>query len=314
MMDVEVSVLLSTAPECSGMLNKVGQVHSHMSKRHVSLAQATGRGIPADALCCTLTMSSSRPVSSVSTNPPDIVTAPQTPAPTTPLLDPGPGSHVPTPEQSNLPLPEADSQNTPENPEPLPLVSTLTPHQPDAPLPEADAQDIRQATPPKSLTPIPTDTHTPLPTDDILLPPMAPYLAPPLSDTSTPRDSYGPASFNDSSQRLAAEKATDLSADEFDQPQKRTSIFRRPVFWLAAAAALVLLILAVILPVYFTVIKKNNNGAAASSSSSSGGAPQPTASGQPGSPTVAITGGDGSTITTATGASFTYKNPFGGFC
>ncbi|KAI0759749.1 glycoside hydrolase [Trametes elegans] len=92
-------------------------------------------------------------------------------------------------------------------------------------------------------------------------------------------------------------------------PPKR----RRLYMWLGVgAAAIVVVVLAVILPVYFTVIKKNDNspssGAARGGSSGSGGAAP-----NPESPTGAVTGGDGSTITLADGTTFTYKNAFGGF-
>jgi hypothetical protein len=123
-----------------------------------------------------------------------------------------------------------------------------------------------------------------------------------VSDASTPRDSYGPKSFDDSNQGLAGEQPTDHD-DDYHQPQKRKSIFTRPVFWLAASSAIVLIVLVVILPVYFTVIKKDKSAAA----STANGTPQPTASGKPGSPTSMVTGGDGSIITTANGVNFTYK-------
>ncbi|KAL7281935.1 hypothetical protein ACG7TL_003402 [Trametes sanguinea] len=86
---------------------------------------------------------------------------------------------------------------------------------------------------------------------------------------------------------------------------------RRLYIWLGvAAAAIVVVVLAVILPVYFTVIKKHSGSGAASGGhggSSSGAATNPE------SPTGAVTGGDGSTITMQDGTWFTYKNPFGGF-
>lgn len=90
---------------------------------------------------------------------------------------------------------------------------------------------------------------------------------------------------------------------------------RRPLWqYLAAAAVVVIVIvLAVILPVYFTVIKpnnnKNNDQGNASSSSSKGGSQS-----NPESPSGAITGGNGSIITTADNVTFAYINPFGGFC
>jgi len=177
----------------------------------------------------------------------------------------------------------------------------------NAHLPEADTHDNPEWSRQHS-TPTPPGAHTPLPAGGVLEPPISNYLAM-VSDASTPRDSYGPKSFDDSNQGLAGEQPTDHD-DDYHQPQKRKSIFSRPVFWMAASAAIVLIVLVVILPVYFTVIKKDKTAAA----STTNGTPQPTASGKPGSPTSMVTGGDGSIITTANGVNFTYKNAFGGFC
>jgi hypothetical protein len=218
---------------------------------------------------------SSRPESAASMNPSDFATAPNTPSPATPLPEPTP---VPTPQQSNTHLPEAHSQDSP------------------------DASSQSNVTTPR-------DVHTPLPvpTDETLEPPRASYLAP-VSDAST-RNSYRQSSLNDSSQGLATEKVAETYADEPAPSEKRGSILKRPVVWLGAIVALVVLILVIILPVYFTVIKKHNQNASAASS----GTPQ--SSGPSGSASSgAITGGDGSIITTETGENFTYSNKFGGFC
>jgi len=90
--------------------------------------------------------------------------------------------------------------------------------------------------------------------------------------------------------------------------------YRRPVWLAIALAALVALILIIILPVYFTVIKNNGNSNKLSNNSGSGtstsNAPNPTST-----PinAGATTGGDGSTVFTGN-TSFTYRNPFGGYC
>ncbi|KAI0333479.1 glycoside hydrolase [Cubamyces sp. BRFM 1775] len=91
-------------------------------------------------------------------------------------------------------------------------------------------------------------------------------------------------------------------------PPRRNRLY----MWLGVgAAAIVVIVLAVILPVYFTVIKKHNSdsarGGLGGAAGSSGHATNPE------SPTGAVTGGDGSTITQSDGTTFTYKNPFGGF-
>ncbi|KAF8671219.1 Cellulase (glycosyl hydrolase family 5) [Rhizoctonia solani] len=88
---------------------------------------------------------------------------------------------------------------------------------------------------------------------------------------------------------------------------------KRPWFWLLVGlVALAVVIVAVIVPVYFKVIKPNNNAA-----QSSGSSPVPSASAaeptQSETPQVAITGGDGSQVTTNTGSTFIYNNSFGGF-
>jgi glucan 1,3-beta-glucosidase len=81
---------------------------------------------------------------------------------------------------------------------------------------------------------------------------------------------------------------------------------------IAAAVLLVVVVLAVVLPVYFTVIKPNNHHSAASAPSDdqhTSAAPSPSTT-----PRIAITGGDGSTVTTEDGSTFTYRNKFSGFC
>jgi len=225
-------------------------------------------------------MSSSRPESATSMNPSDFATAPNTPSPATPLPEPTP---VPTPQQSNTHLPDNNEvQNTPEASQSSPRSNTSTSSR---------------------------DVHTPLPvvTDEALQPPRASYLAP-ISDASTVRNSFGPSSFNDSSQGLADEKVAEPYADERAPSEKRGSIFKRPLVWLGAIVALIVLVLVIVLPVVLT--KKHSQN---TSATTGGSGPQ---SGGPSGPTSAsaITGGDGSTITTETGVNFTYSNPFGGIC
>ena len=101
-----------------------------------------------------------------------------------------------------------------------------------------------------------------------------------------------------------------LEEDAIRQPERRKSLFQRPIFLFAVAAACVVVVLAVILPVYFTVIKPKDK-----TSSSGGGNPNSNSTnGNPNSPKGLTTGGDGSTITMDNGTQFTYRNPFGGFC
>jgi len=97
------------------------------------------------------------------------------------------------------------------------------------------------------------------------------------------------------------------------QPNRR----RRWLLILAALLGLIVVVLAVILPVYFTVIKKKDGrdagasdglGAEQSDSQTSAG---PTSTGSA-EPAFATSGGDGSTVTTEEGTTFTYNNAFGG--
>ncbi|KZS87759.1 glycoside hydrolase [Sistotremastrum niveocremeum HHB9708] len=77
---------------------------------------------------------------------------------------------------------------------------------------------------------------------------------------------------------------------------------------------IVVIILAVVIPIYFAVIRphqKTNTTAKAPSSTVAPGSLPP--GNNPESPSGAITGGDGSTITLADGSTMTYHNQFGGF-
>ncbi|KAI0322258.1 glycoside hydrolase [Amylostereum chailletii] len=89
---------------------------------------------------------------------------------------------------------------------------------------------------------------------------------------------------------------------------------RRKMVILGAIAALILLILAVIIPVYFTVIRPHGSSDLSSSNSNNSTGSTSGNSTSSGSPVsnVAITGGDGSEVTTDGGTKFTYHNSFGG--
>ncbi|KAJ6528100.1 glycoside hydrolase superfamily [Mycena capillaripes] len=93
----------------------------------------------------------------------------------------------------------------------------------------------------------------------------------------------------------------------------RSSVRRKRLIGLGVLAALIVVVLVVVLPIYFVIIKKHHDAPSAPASSgtataSSGG----DGTGQT-SPVGILTGGDGSTVVTASGESFTYKNPFGGY-
>jgi hypothetical protein len=180
----------------------------------------------------------------------------------------------------------------------------------NTPLTEANVQDTPAAPEPPAFDPYaPSGVHTHLPiAASFLEPPRASLL---VSDVSTPRDSYGPPSLNNST-HLLAEKQAGSDAEESTQPEKRKSLIKRPLFLLFALLALVIVAVAVVIPVYFVVIKKHSSNASATSS----GSGTPTSSAPGSTPTAPgpTTGGDGSIITTETGDTFTYRNPFGGFC
>lgn len=93
---------------------------------------------------------------------------------------------------------------------------------------------------------------------------------------------------------------------------------KRPLWqYLAVASAVIIIVvLAVILPVYFTVIKPHHDNSSSDSSSNggSGGSNGGGSSSNPESPSGAVTGGNGSMITTADNVTFMYINNFGGFC
>jgi hypothetical protein len=208
----------------------------------------------------------------------------------------------------------ADAQNTLEaSGEPTgPLLQNFAQYTPltGANAQDTTAQDTATASevPPASDTSTPPGVHTHLPiAASFLEPPRASLLA---SDTSTPRDSYVPPSLNNST-HLLAEKQTGSDVEEPSQTEKRKPLFKRPLFLVLALLALLIIAVAVVVPVYFVVIKKHTSNASAASSG--GGSSTSSAPGS--SPTAhATTGGDGSIITTETGETFTYRNPFGGFC
>jgi hypothetical protein len=118
--------------------------------------------------------------------------------------------------------------------------------------------------------------------------------------------SYPPASPNNSGMLLPAGASSAAAAPTRNYPTKATKGSRRTRMILLGLFALVVVAAAVVIPIYFLVIKKHANSAAKASANGT------TASGK----TVvgAVSGGDGSTVQTDSGASFVYKNPYGGYC
>lgn len=204
----------------------------------------------------------------------------------------------------------------------------------NTPLPFNDQDSVLEAprtpflTPQVTPSPLSYGAETPLPgneQDSLLEAPRASYFAGDFAPSlgASFRDSYTPSTprLNDSALLPAASKA---EVDEYPEEQAhsradQTKPRRRLLIVLGALAALVIVILAVVIPVYFTVIKPKSptNGASSDGSpDSSGDTPVDGGSSDTGndSPTSAITGGDGSVVTTEDGSTFTYANQFGGYC
>jgi glucan 1,3-beta-glucosidase len=123
----------------------------------------------------------------------------------------------------------------------------------------------------------------------------------------TPATERGALTPRDSTIPMAAEAAPLYSEKGPVEPQRR-SLLRRPICWVITAVIVVIVVVAVVVPVVL-VTGKHHKSSGSSSGGSSGGKP----SSNPQSPTGAITGGDGSTVVSSNGTSFTYKNQFGGF-
>ena len=134
-----------------------------------------------------------------------------------------------------------------------------------------------------------------------------PFLAAgPSIANGSPQDSYGEATPYDSAILLPLTKNEGYTkeGDPIAPLPSSPKAMRRPLlFLLTGLIALIVVVLAVIIPVYFTVIKPRN--VRTSQFSSNGG---------DGTPTNAITGGDGSTIKASDGTTFTYNNKLGGIC
>ncbi|KAI6043526.1 glycoside hydrolase family 5 protein [Pisolithus marmoratus] len=107
----------------------------------------------------------------------------------------------------------------------------------------------------------------------------------------------------------SADEALALSPSSVGSEKERKPFFRRRFAWIILLLlALVIVALAVVLPVYFTVIKPHNSSASATEGSGSPGTIP-----NPGSPSGATSGGNGSTVLSSDGSTFTYINPFGGY-
>ncbi|KAJ6514468.1 glycoside hydrolase [Mycena vitilis] len=106
-----------------------------------------------------------------------------------------------------------------------------------------------------------------------------------------------------------------VAASDSDELQKNPPPSKRRWIIIAALASLIIVVLAVVLPVYFVVVRKHRGGSPASSAASgaNSGNDGNSTSGNGHSSVGVVTGGDGSTVVTASGETFTYTNPFGGY-
>ncbi|KAJ7487059.1 glycoside hydrolase family 5 protein [Mycena latifolia] len=180
--------------------------------------------------------------------------------------------------------------------------------------------------------------HTPLPTF-----PSTPYSDFPQPQPQYARDSLGasrtasqtdsyrddpdagypPPSPNNSGFLLPTTGAAGGAVPEpaysagYAAPAARSSKGKRRLIGLGVLVGVVLVAVAVVLPVYFLVIKKHNGTAAVSAATPSASSGTSSSSGDDtGGKTGivgAVTGGDGSTVTTASGETFIYNNSFGGY-
>jgi glucan 1,3-beta-glucosidase len=121
---------------------------------------------------------------------------------------------------------------------------------------------------------------------------------------------------------------TELGASARDRPpahlSEKAAVYggrpknRQRLFIIAGGVAAVLLVLAIAIPVAVTLSKKGGSSSDSKSSSTAGGgggssgSAGASATGKPVA-AIAVTGGDGSTVTMDDGSTFTYQNSFGGY-
>jgi hypothetical protein len=166
-----------------------------------------------------------------------------------------------------------------------------------------------------------TPPHSPIPLES------APPLPSPLNSASYNRESNPSVSLVASATGPEPDKegatpgestaflpaGNDLATPPQSGPIATTPFRRRPVRWAVALAALVAVVLAAFIPVYLTVIHKSHGGKSNNAVNGGSGSGSGSGSGNPGSTTDATSGGNGSTIISGN-TSFTYSNPFGGYC
>lgn len=109
----------------------------------------------------------------------------------------------------------------------------------------------------------------------------------------------------------------DLSGRQAEADDGSKNSRKKLFFVLGGVAAFIIVAVAVAVPVAITQTKKSSSSSNSSSSEPSTTGPDNSGTGETGGPTSsgptsAVTGGDGTTITTDKGTTFTYVNKFGG--
>ena len=124
-----------------------------------------------------------------------------------------------------------------------------------------------------------------------------PYYSAHLSDSSRPP--------------LDRSRYLDEKRSAYTSPR---TVSKRRIIWCSILAASIVVIAAVVIPLYFAVIKpRNRSSSSPAASHHSSSVHQPTPTARPPATNVAITGGDGSTVTLEDSSTFVYQNTFGGY-
>lgn len=148
--------------------------------------------------------------------------------------------------------------------------------------------------------------------DEPLMPPTSSRFegpAPSLNDTSTHTSFVGsPVTEQDRPMLVATDEPLEYNEKAPGSPHRRWK--RWPILALVAVVAAIIIALVIALPVALVHRGSHNANGGDGSHDSSPSSPAP----NPESPTGAVSGGNGSQITTEDGATFTYVNNLGGFC
>jgi len=175
----------------------------------------------------------------------------------------------------------------------------------ELPLTTMDASNATQPT-----------NYLPLPADDeqtVFIRPRPPFVSDP-DGSQSPQDSSARESYAPDLTPVSSKAWLPSKQEGYSPPPSTQKPKRRLIIVIIVLSILLALIVAVVVPVYFTVIKPKNNASQVSTGAgSTTGAPQPTSTSGPTSK-ITIFGGDGSTVTTNNGSTFTYNNKLGGIC